>query len=202
MKYTFKLFTALLLGAIVLGAATIAKDGGLSVGDKAPDFKLKNIDGKMLSLADFKEAKGFIVNFTCNTCPVAKLYEERVVELQEKFEPMGYPVINIMPNDVSMKPGDSFENMQKRAKELGYKYYVIDEQQEVFPKYGAERTPHVFILDKDLVVQYIGAIDDNMQDADAVEEKFVEDAIAALEKGKTPDPSFTKAVGCSIKVKK
>ncbi len=202
MKRTLRMFTMLLLGAIILGAATLVDKDGLEVGDTAPDFRLKNIDGKMLSLADFKTAKGFIINFTCNTCPVAKLYEERVVALQNKFEPLGYPVINIMPNDVSIKPGDSFENMQKRAEELGYNYYLIDEKQKVFPQFGAERTPHIFILDKDLKVQYIGAIDDNMQDADAVEQKFVEDAIAALEAGERPDPSFTKAVGCSIKVKK
>ncbi|MCB0683126.1 MAG: redoxin family protein, partial [Saprospiraceae bacterium] len=98
------------------------------------------------------------------------------------------------------QPDDSFENMQKRAKEKNFPFaYLIDEGQEVYPAYGAERTPHIFLLDSDRKVQYIGAIDDNPRNPDAVENHYVENAIAAMESGKTPDPSFTKAIGCTIK---
>ncbi|MEM9887309.1 MAG: thioredoxin family protein [Bacteroidota bacterium] len=194
---------ALIAVAAILASATsnTAEKYGLQVGETAPDFSLKNVDGEMVSLSDFEDAKGFVVNFTCNTCPFAKMYEERIVQLQNQLEAKGYPVINIMPNDVSIKPGDSFTEMKKRAKKVGYKYYLIDEKQEVFPQYGASKTPHIYLLDKDLVVQYIGAIDDNAQDANSVTQHYVLDAVQALEEGKQPNPSFTKAIGCSIKKK-
>lgn len=187
--------------AVKKAAVEVVKNA-LDVGDVAPDFNLKNVDGKMVSLAGFEAAKGFIINFTCNTCPFAVKYEERVIALQEKYAGMGYPVINIMPNDTEVKPGDSFDKMQERAKELGYQYYLDDAAQKVYPTYGASRTPHIFLLDAERVVRYIGAIDDNVDDASEVSKFYLEDAIAALEAGKTPDPSFTKAIGCSIKVKK
>ncbi len=172
----------------------------LKVGDIAPDFNLKNIDGEMVSLASIEDVKGYIVNFTCNTCPYAVKYESRAIDLQKKYAG-SYPVINIMPNDTDVKPGDSYDKMQERAKELGYEYYLDDSAQEVYPTYGASRTPHIFLLDADRKVRYIGAIDDNTE-ADEVEKTYLEDAIAAIEAGKEPDPDFTKAVGCSIKVKK
>ena len=178
------------------------KADGLKVGDIAPDFKLKNIDGKMLSLSDMADAKGYIVTFTCNHCPYAVMYEDRLVALNTKMAKLGYPVIAINPNDPEVKPEDSFEGMQERAKDKGFNFpYVMDEGQKVYPQYGATKTPHVFILDKNRKVTYIGAIDDNARDADAVEERYVENAIAAMEKGQAPDPSFTKAIGCSIKTK-
>ncbi|MEM1327393.1 MAG: thioredoxin family protein [Bacteroidota bacterium] len=199
MKNTFLFIAALFVGSISFISST--EKYGLQVGETAPDFELKNVDGKMVSLADFKEAKGFVVNFTCNTCPFAKMYESRVVALQDDLKEKDYVVINIMPNDTDMKPGDSFDEMKKRAKDIGYQYYLIDEKQEVFPKYGATKTPHVYVLDKDLTVQYIGAIDDNPQDADAVGVNYVMNAVDAIEKGQSPDPNYTKAIGCGIKVK-
>jgi peroxiredoxin len=179
---------------------------GYEVGDKATDFKLKNIDGKMISLADYADAKGFIVIFTCNHCPYAVKYEDRIIELNNKYEPKGYPVIAINPNDPEVVPEDSFENMQKRAKTKGFNFpYLLDEGQKVYPEYGATRTPHVYILQKegnDQFVRYIGAIDDNYGDASAVEKKYVEDAVDALLDGKKVETTTTKAIGCSIKKKK
>ncbi|MEM1320639.1 MAG: thioredoxin family protein [Bacteroidota bacterium] len=175
---------------------------GYEVGDKATDFSLKNVDGKMISLADHKEAKGFIVTFTCNHCPYAVLYEDRLIDLHNKFAAQGYPVVAINPNDPAVQPQDGFEEMKARAQEKAFPFvYLFDEGQQVYPQYGATRTPHVYLLDKDLTVQYIGAIDDNARDASAVKVKYVEDAIAALESGKKPDPNFTKAIGCTIKAK-
>lgn len=183
--------------------AVDTKDG-LQVGDKAPNFKLKNVDGKMVSLTDdrFKDAKGFIVTFTCNTCPVAQAYEQRIIDLHKKMAPKGYPVIAIQPNDPEAKAGDSFSEMQKRAEAKSYPFvYLLDEGQKVHPKYGATRTPEIYLLDKDMTLVYTGAIDNN-QNEEQVSTNYVEDAIAALEAGKEPNPSFTKAVGCSIKYKK
>ena len=176
---------------------------GYQPGDKATDFKLKSVDGKMYSMSDYKDAKGFIVVFTCNHCPFAVKYEDRVIELAKKYKSKGYVLLAINPNDPAAQPDDSFDKMKVRAKEKGFNFpYLFDEGQKIFPQYGATKTPHVFLLDKNLIVKYIGAIDDNVEDASAVKEHYLENAIAALEKGQEPEVSLTKAIGCSIKVKK
>lgn len=180
-----------------------AKKGGYKVGDVATDFSLKNIDGKMVSLADMKDAKGFVIIFTCNHCPYSVMYEDRIIALDKKYKKMGYPVVAINPNDPAIYEGDSFDKMIVRAQEKGFTFpYLFDDGQKVFPKYGATKTPHVYLLDKNRVVKYIGSIDDNARDAGKVEETFLEDAIMALDAGKEINPSTTKAIGCSIRVMK
>lgn len=175
---------------------------GYKPGDKAEDFRLKSVDGKMYSMSDYKDAKGFIVVFTCNHCPFAKMYEDRIIALANKYKSQGYVLLAINPNDPAVQPEDSYALMQKRAKEKGFGFpYLFDEGQKVYPKYGATKTPHAFLLDKNLTVKYVGAIDDNVEDATAVKEKYLENAIAALENKKNPSPSVTKAIGCSIKTK-
>jgi peroxiredoxin len=196
--------TTLLLTAVALwiAATHVQELPGLQVGDQAPEFSLKNVDGKMVSPKDYKDAKGYIVIFTCNTCPVSQAYEERIVALHQKFVTKGYPVIAVNPNDPDVQPGDNFEQMKKRAKDHGYPFaYLFDAGQNVTNQYGATRTPEVYLLDKTLKVRYTGAID-NSQDTESVKTKYVENAIAALEAGKEPNPSFTKAVGCGVKRKK
>lgn len=204
MKKVFG-FTIVILAAVAIWvAATNVNDlPGLKVGDKAPEIALKNVDGKTVSFKDYKDAKGFIVTFTCNSCPVSQAYEDRIIDLHKKFATKGYPVIAVMPNDPSVQPGDSFDNMKKRAKDNKYPFaYLFDEGQKVTLQYGATRTPEVYLLDKELTVRYTGAIDDNSNDASAVKTKYVENAIAALEKGQEPNPNFTKAIGCGVKFKK
>lgn len=192
-------FFALLMGVLM----SFTNPTGYKVGDKATDFKLKSVDNKMYSMADYKDAKGFIVVFTCNHCPFAVKYEDRIIDLAKKYKSKGYILLAINPNDPVAQPEDSFELMQKRAKEKKFTFpYLFDEGQKIYPQYGATKTPHVFLLDKNLVVKYIGAIDDNVEDASQVKEKYLENAIAALEKGQEPTPNTTKAIGCSIKVKK
>ena len=192
-------FFALLMGVLM----SFTNPTGYKVGDKATDFKLKSVDNKMYSMADYKDAKGFIVVFTCNHCPFAVKYEDRIIDLAKKYKSKGYVLLAINPNDPAAQPEDSFELMQKRAKEKKFTFpYLFDEGQKIYPQYGATKTPHVFLLDKNLVVKYIGAIDDNVEDASEVKEKYLENAIAALEKGQEPTPNTTKAIGCSIKVKK
>lgn len=192
-------FFALLMGVLMSFTNPI----GYKVGDKATDFKLKSVDNKMYSMADYKDAKGFIVVFTCNHCPFAVKYEDRIIDLAKKYKSKGYVLLAINPNDPAAQPEDSFELMQKRAKEKKFSFpYLFDEGQKIYPQYGATKTPHVFLLDKNLVVKYIGAIDDNVEDASQVKEKYLENAIAALEKGQEPSPNTTKAIGCSIKIKK
>jgi len=205
MKNAIKLMSSGLL-MLIISAFTITNTsgGGYKIGDVAEDFSLKNIDGKMVSMDDFKGAKGYIVTFTCNTCPYAVMYEDRIIALNKKYAPMGYPVIAIMPNNVDVKPGDALPEMKKRAEKKGFDFpYLIDEDQSVYPKFGATKTPHVFILEKTKkgnIVKYIGAIDDNYKDAALVRTKYVEEAVDALLSGKKVSQDETKAIGCSIKV--
>lgn len=178
---------------------------GYSVGDYATDFNLKGVDGKTVSLSDYKNAKGFVVIFTCNTCPYAKKYEERIIDLHEKYKSKGFPVIAINPNDPQKQPGDSFSAMKKRAQEKGFPFpYLVDENQDIAKKYGATRTPHVYVLDKkndQYKVAYIGAIDDNYSDPSSVNQKYVEKAIDQLLAGQKVEVESTKAIGCTIKWK-
>jgi peroxiredoxin len=197
----------LLLGFLIAGLGmaftTTNEPTGYAVGDTAKDFKLKNVDGKMVSLKSMKKAKGYIVVFTCNHCPYALAYQDRIIELHNKYAELGYPVVAINPNDKDRSPGDSFDKMQERAKEKDYPFvYLYDEKQDVARSFGATRTPHVYILDKNMKVQYIGAIDDNSESAEDASEKYVENAVDALLKGESVAVTQTKAIGCTIKWKK
>lgn len=217
MKNIKTLVAAAIIGLSLLSFTAINKNNeepkqkvsaskGYEVGDTAADFKLKNIDGKMVSLSDFKKAKGFIVVFTCNHCPYAKKYEDRIVALDKKYKDAGYPVIAINPNDPNVQPEDGFQQMITRAKEKGFTFpYLVDEGQKVYPQYGATKTPHVFILQKEgskNIVKYIGAIDNNYDDPNDVSEHYVQDAMDALLSGKPVANAKTVAIGCTIKVKK
>lgn len=190
---------------ISLFAVLAAYSAGYNVGDKATDFKLKNVDQKLVSLSNYPDAKGFVVVFTCNGCPYAQAYQERIVEIDQKYKSKGYPVIAINPNDPAMAPDDSFDKMVTVAQTKGFTFpYLMDEKQEVYKNFGATKTPHVYVLQKkgsDLVVQYIGAIDDNHQDAGKVTSPFLANALDALIAGNSPEPSTTKAIGCGIKDK-
>lgn len=196
------IYSLLIFFAAVL--TTDSVDNGYDIGDIATDFNLENIDGKFVSLSDFNDAKGFIIVFTCNTCPYAVLYEDRIEALNKKYASQGYPLIAIMPNNVQSKPGDSMKSMKQRAIDKGFTFpYLMDAGQKIYPQYGATKTPHVYILESTTrgpVVRYIGGIDDNYKDATLVKTNYVEDAIEALKKGNLINQTTTKAIGCSIKL--
>lgn len=179
-------------------------NAGYTIGDEATDFSLIGTDDKTYSLAQYTDAKGFIVIFTCNHCPYAKAYEDRIVALDKKYKDLGYPVIAINPNDASVQPEDSFDLMKVRAQEKGFTFpYLVDEGQKIYPQYGATKTPHVFILQKENgknIVKYIGAIDNNHENANDVSEKYVEAAVDALLAGNEIAVKETVAIGCTIKV--
>ncbi len=190
-----------IFGFLYLSSASLHSQS-YQIGDPVGDFKLKNVDGKIIGLSDYPDAKGFIIVFTCNHCPYAKLYESRIIKLAEKYNKQGYQLIAVNPNDPGIEPEDSYDNMVHLAKKKKYPFpYLFDESQSVFPKFGAKRTPQVFILNKDRILKYNGAIDDFPKDESGVKLKYVENAIEALKSGKDPEPSITKAVGCSIKAK-
>lgn len=178
---------------------------GYQVGDVVEDFQLKNVDGKMLSMADYPDAKGYVIVFTCNHCPYSIAYEDRLIEMDKKYKALGYPIIAINPNDPVVVPEDGYDQMVVRAKEKGFTFpYLMDDGQKVYPKYGATKTPHVYVVnktEKGNTVAYIGAIDDS-KDAESVKEHYLANALDALIKGEAPNPNFTKAFGCSVKCKK
>lgn len=180
-----------------------APKSGYGIGDIAMDFDLTGVDGKQYSYASFPDAKGYIVIFTCNHCPYAKAYEDRIIALNDKFASKGFPVIAINPNDPKIVEADNMENMKIRAQEKGFTFpYLMDETQDVYRAFGADKTPHVFVLQKTEqgnIVRYIGAIDDNYEDASAVTKTYVEDAVNAILNGGEIKVATTKAIGCSIK---
>ena len=191
---------------LFIGSGFMVPMKGLQPGDKAMVFKLKNTDGKTVVLGDHASAKGYIVVFTCNTCPVAQAYEQRVIDLDKQFASKGYPVIAINSNDGQISPGDNFDAMKKRAADKKYGFpYLIDETQDVAKTYGAAHTPTVFVVQKegdDFIVKYVGAVDNNTQDGEQATEKYVQNAVKALLDGKPITTTTAKAIGCGIKWKR
>lgn len=202
MKALLKLFTLLLVGVLIAGAPVKT---GHKVGDEATSFSLKNVDGKTISLNDYKDKKGVILIFTCNTCPYSKMYEQRIIDLQNRYADKGYPVVAINSNDPNKSPGDSFDKMVKLSNEKSYPFpYLYDEDQSIAKAYGATNTPHVYLLknsEKSFYVSYIGAIDNNARDGGQANNKYVESAIDALDSGEEIKTKSTKAIGCTIKWK-
>lgn len=198
---TIKSILVLALVVFTTAAFTIKTEKGYGIGDTIDDFNLKNVDGKMVSLSDYSEAKGFIIVFTCNHCPYSVANEDRLIALDKKYKSKGFPVIAINPNDPAASKGDSFADMQVRAKEKGFTFpYLFDDGQKVYPKFGATKTPHVYVVTKkDMKLQYIGAIDDSSRDESAVSKKYVETVVDELLAGKKPSLTNTRAIGCSIK---
>ena len=171
------------------------------------NFSLPNVDGSTVSLDNYPNAKGFIIIFTCNHCPYAIAYEERIKALDERFTSQGFPVIAISSNDPVSYPQDSFENMKVRArdKEFGFPY-LFDETQEIAKLYEAERTPHAYLLhktDDGLKLVYKGSIDNNnnYKTPRPVTETWLADAVQKLINDGEAEYEETTAVGCTIKWK-
>ncbi|WP_439185122.1 thioredoxin family protein [Carboxylicivirga taeanensis] len=170
----------------------------LKVGDGAPEFRLLNTNYQEVALSDYSEQQGLILIFTCNHCPYAKLYEERIKQLHQTYEAQAFPVVAINPNDSVQYKEDGFSFMVAK----GYDFPYLLDNEGIYKAYGATKTPHVFLLVKasnGFKVSYIGAIDDSPQDAARVKETYLENAIKAAQQGRAAEPSLTKAIGCSIK---
>lgn len=201
-----KWFAGLLWLLLCVTQTEAQQTRGYLTGSAVADFKLRNVDERTISLADYKAQKGIIVIFTCNHCPFSKAYEDRILALDRTFGPLGYPVLAIMPNDPTAYSDDSFESMKNRARDKAYSFpYVIDETQAVARAFGASRTPQVYVLRKEagdrFVLVYTGAIDDNPQDAVGVQKRYVDDVVTTLLAGRSAVPMSTKAIGCGIKWK-
>lgn len=182
-----------------------APEPGYGIGDAVADFRLRNVDGRTVALSDFSAARGAIVVFTANHCPFSRAYEDRLIALHQRYQPLGFPLLAINPNDPAAYEEDSFDNMKLRAREKAFPFpYLLDESQNVARAFGATRTPHVVVLKREgerFTVQYMGAVDDSSQDASGVTRRFVEDAVNNLLTGKPVSLNTTKSVGCAIKWK-
>jgi peroxiredoxin len=177
---------------------------GYGIGDKVKDFSLKNIDGSMVSMSDHADAKGYIVIFSCNHCPWVVLYEDRMIELHNTYSQKGYPVIAINSNDSLVAPDDSYSKMIVRAGEKEFPFvYLYDETQEIAKQFGAVRTPQVYIVSREtMTVEYIGTIDNNPKEPEAVTQSYVRDALDELLQKNEVTLKETKAIGCTIKWRK
>lgn len=185
------------LAVVGLGLSCQAAETKLKIGDKAPDFKdLPGVDGKKHCLSDYADAKVVVVIFTCNHCPVAVAYEDRIIQLQKDYKDKGVQVIAINVNNI---PADRLDKMIERAKEKGFNFpYLYDETQQSAREYGATCTPHFFVLCQERKIAYMGAMDDS-NNPGKVKENWLRDAIDALLAGKAPPKQVTQQRGCSIK---
>lgn len=165
-------------------------------------FSLKGTDNKTYRPEEFAQAKVFGVVFTCNHCPYARAWEDRLIRIQRDYTDRGVRFVLISSNDPAKVPDDSFEQMKIRAQNKGYPFpYLFDETQEVAKAYGATRTPEIFLFDEGRTLRYHGAPDDNFEDPNAVQHHYLRDALDALHEGAALPTAETKPVGCTIKWK-
>jgi len=203
MKKTIHISIAVLTIAVIASAfkfITIKPE--LEIGSKIPmaDTKMMDVSGKEVSLNDTKKENGLMVIFSCNTCPYVKLSESRIKGVGATFERNKVGVSLINSNEAQRDAEDSFDAMKKYAKEQAYNFsYVVDKNSAVANEFGATRTPHCFLFDKDGKLVYRGAIDDNIKDAAAAKDHYLIDALMALGSGKAIKTNSTKSIGCSIK---
>ena len=166
------------------------------------DFALRSVDGRVVSLKDFPAAKGFVIIFTCNHCPFAKLYPERLNRLNETYKKQGVPLLAISSTDTIQYEEDTYVQMIEKAKAENFNFpYLFDGDQSVAKAFNAQKTPHAYVLWKEngqWVVKYDGAIDDNGAEPDQVTTSYVADAVQALLRDQKVKINQTKSIGCQI----
>ena len=173
----------------------------LPLGAPGPNFTdLPSVDGKSYSLASFGDSLAITLIFTCNHCPYAVAYEQRLIDLAREFASQDIAFIAINVNDADNYPDDSFENMQKRAAELDLPFpYLYDETQSVAKAYGAVCTPHIFVLNDERRLAYEGRVDDSWKEPENVKSQDLRNALEALVEGENIEVASTNPMGCSIK---
>lgn len=189
---------------MVLVSAVSAQAGKfnrvLSIGDAAPEWvELPGVDDQKHSLAEYADAKLLVLVFTCNHCPVATAYQQRLMACQKDFQDRGVQIVAI---SCSSENTDNLPAMKQRASDEGYNFpYLHDADQRVGRAYGALKTPTVFLLDRSRAIAYMGAIDDHWADADKAGKNYLRDAIEALLAGEKPSTTETRPQGCEIRFK-
>jgi peroxiredoxin len=175
----------------------------LEIGQKGPDFALPGVDGHTHALSDLLAAnKAVAVMFSCNHCPYVRAWEDRMKTIQRDYQDKGFILAAVNSNNTATHPDDGFEHMKQRAEQEQFNFmYLRDDSQQVARAYGGTHTPHVFLLDHDGVLRFRGAIDDNYDDPEAVQQPYLRDALDAVLAGKTPEQAVSDPVGCTIKWK-
>jgi len=205
MKQSLALVALVAVAALALAVPVLADDAApkaLSLGSAIPmaDQKMKNVDGKEVAVADIKGSKGTLVVFTCNACPWAKAWEDRIVALGNEYSKKGIGIIAVNANDPAKVAEDGYDTMQARSKEKNFGFpYVVDATSGVAKAFGASRTPEAFLFDAKGALVYHGTIDDNAQEPGKVTENYLKDALAAVANGQGVAVKETKAMGCGIK---
>ena len=187
-------------------ANSVADSSIIKQDDIVQPFLLKSVSGEFVGMSTYPEAKGMIVVFTCNHCPFAKLYPERMNELHRKYAAQGIPLLAISSTDTVLFEEDGFVEMQKISQQQGFVFpYLFDAEQTVVQDFGAQKTPHAFLLarsEEGWKIVYSGSIDDNGADPSAVKHKYVEDAVRAVLKHKKVKVAHTSSIGCFIHIRK
>lgn len=205
MKKKIPTLVVALIAVLSLGAFTNDPTGvkeELELGSKAPltAVKMLDISGSKLSLSDVKGSNGLLVVFSSNTCPWVLAWEDRYLTIAELAKEKGIGMIVINSNEGSRNGEDSYDEMQKHAKEKGYTFpYVVDENHVLADEYGATKTPHIYLIDRNNILVYRGAIDDSARDLTKIENHYLADAITALVAGQKIKTTTSKALGCTIK---
>lgn len=184
---------------------TTATAAALEIGDKMPKIKdkMKNVNGKMLTLKEVAGEKGTLVIFSCRHCPFVQAWQDRMVEIGNEYMQKGIGVVFINSNDPHKYARDSFESMQEQAKENKYRFpYVMDSTSNVARAFGASRTPEAFLFNADQELVYHGTIDDNIRNPGEVKKPYLRDALDALLAGEKISTPETRSIGCSIKFRK
>ncbi len=175
----------------------------IPLGKSAPDFKLRGIDGRNYSLADFQGAKAFVVMFICKHCPYVVAVQDRLARLAKTYQAKGARFVAICSNDTDAYPEDSIDGLKEQAAKVGFEFpYLIDEQQEVAKAYGAVCTPDLFVFDANSKLRYRGRIDDNWKDESKVSRQELAGALDAILAGVDVNEDQRPSMGCSIKWKK
>ena len=171
----------------------------LALGSPAPPFDLPGVDGRRRRLEDYADAGALALVQSCNHCPYVQAWEGRMIDLQRAYGERGFKLVAINSNDADAYPEDSFDEMKARAEREGFNFdYLYDEEQGVARALGAERTPEVFLFDRERRLVYHGAIDDSRDDS-AVSQRYLADALEAVLDGREPPVAETPPVGCTVK---
>src|SRR5215216_1318977 len=170
----------------------------LKPGDKAVLFELPGVDDRRHAFEDYADKESVAVVFTCNHCPYARAWEDRLVDIQADYAARGVQLVAISANDARKYPDDGFPRMRQRSEEKGFNFpYLYDESQEIARAYGAERTPEIFLFDKGGTLRYHGTVDDNYDDPAAVKAHYLREALEAVPAPTAPGTGFP-GDGCRL----
>jgi len=202
MKKINMLLSGFLVGLLIVSTGLSQQMEELPIGSDAPmtDLSMQTVSGEEVTLKQAADENGLVVIFSCNTCPWVERWEDRYPMVFDITEKNKIGMIALNPNEDYRERGDGMQDMVLRAKKMKYEFpYALDKDHKIADAFGATRTPHIYLFDADMRLVYVGAIDDNARDANAVESFYLKDAIEQMVAGEKITQSKTKSLGCTIK---